>query len=57
MAVSAVCGSAIGPGILRTWYTVITPKTSVEGIRKVIAKLGPKTSGRFFNYSGEEIPW
>ncbi|HVY98955.1 MAG TPA: SDR family oxidoreductase [Dongiaceae bacterium] len=53
--------AVISPGWVRTDMggpsASIAPKTSVEGIRKVIAGLGPKTSGRFFNYSGEEIPW
>jgi NAD(P)-dependent dehydrogenase (short-subunit alcohol dehydrogenase family) len=53
--------AVISPGWVKTDMggpgASITPKTSAEGIRKVIAKLGPKTSGRFFNYSGEEIPW
>jgi NAD(P)-dependent dehydrogenase (short-subunit alcohol dehydrogenase family) len=53
--------AVISPGWVRTDMggpsASIAPKTSAEGIRKVIAKLGPKTSGHFFNYSGEEIPW
>jgi NAD(P)-dependent dehydrogenase (short-subunit alcohol dehydrogenase family) len=53
--------AVISPGWVKTDMggpsASITPKTSAEGIRKVIAKLGPKTSGHFFNYSGEEIPW
>ncbi len=53
--------AVISPGWVKTDMggpsASITPKTSVDGIRKVIAKLNSKTSGRFFNYSGEEIPW
>jgi NAD(P)-dependent dehydrogenase (short-subunit alcohol dehydrogenase family) len=53
--------AVISPGWVRTDMgganAAITPKTSADGIRTVIAKLGPKTSGHFFNYSGEEIPW
>jgi NAD(P)-dependent dehydrogenase (short-subunit alcohol dehydrogenase family) len=53
--------AVISPGWVKTDMgganAAITPKTSAEGIRKVIAKLGPKTSGHFFSYSGEEIPW
>jgi NAD(P)-dependent dehydrogenase (short-subunit alcohol dehydrogenase family) len=53
--------AVISPGWVKTDMggrgAAITPKTSADGIRKVIAKLGPKTSGHFFNYSGEEIPW
>jgi len=53
--------AVISPGWVKTDMggpsAAITPKTSAEGIRKVIAKLRPKTSGHFFNYSGEDIPW
>jgi len=53
--------AVISPGWVKTDMggpsASITPQISVNGIRKVIAKLGLKTSGRFFNYSGEEIPW
>jgi NAD(P)-dependent dehydrogenase (short-subunit alcohol dehydrogenase family) len=53
--------AVISPGWVKTDMggpsASITPKTSADGIRKVIAKLGTKTSGHFFNYSGEEIPW
>jgi len=53
--------AVISPGWVKTDMggpsASITPKTSAEGIRKVIAKLKAKTSGHFFNYSGEEIPW
>jgi NAD(P)-dependent dehydrogenase (short-subunit alcohol dehydrogenase family) len=53
--------AVISPGWVQTDMggadAAITPKTSADGIRTVIAKLGPKTSGHFFSYSGEEIPW
>jgi len=26
-------------------------------MRRVIAKLGPSDSGRFYNYDGREYPW
>ena len=32
-------------------------KDSVAGMRRVIAKLTPADSGRFFDYQGAEIPW
>lgn len=35
----------------------ITVDQSVTGLLKVIDGAGPKASGRFFNYSGEELPW
>ena len=30
---------------------------SVSGMRAVIARLGPKDSGRFYDYKGKELPW
>jgi NAD(P)-dependent dehydrogenase (short-subunit alcohol dehydrogenase family) len=35
----------------------ITPSESVSGMRRVIASLKPKDTGRFLNYDGSEIPW
>lgn len=35
----------------------LEPKESVGGMRSVIAKLGLKDSGRFFDYHGKELPW
>jgi NAD(P)-dependent dehydrogenase (short-subunit alcohol dehydrogenase family) len=35
----------------------VSPKESIAGMRRVIAKLTPADSGRFFNYDGTEIPW
>jgi NAD(P)-dependent dehydrogenase (short-subunit alcohol dehydrogenase family) len=32
-------------------------KDSVAGMRRVIAKLTPADSGRFFDFQGAEIPW
>jgi NAD(P)-dependent dehydrogenase (short-subunit alcohol dehydrogenase family) len=32
-------------------------KESVAGMRRVIAKLTPAESGRFFDFQGAEIPW
>lgn len=31
--------------------------TSVRGMRKVIAGLGPERAGRYWMYDGEELPW
>jgi hypothetical protein len=36
---------------------VIDARTSVNGLRQVIAGLSPDSSGRFFNYDGQELPW
>jgi NAD(P)-dependent dehydrogenase (short-subunit alcohol dehydrogenase family) len=35
----------------------VSPKESIAGMRRVIAKLTPADSGRFFNYDGADIPW
>jgi NAD(P)-dependent dehydrogenase (short-subunit alcohol dehydrogenase family) len=34
-----------------------SPEESVSGMCKVIHRLGPEQSGRFFSYDGSEIPW
>jgi NAD(P)-dependent dehydrogenase (short-subunit alcohol dehydrogenase family) len=34
-----------------------TPRASVAGMLKVIAKLGSGDSGKFFDFEGEELPW
>ncbi len=35
----------------------LTPEQSVSAMRRLISKLGPKDSGRFYNYDGREYPW
>lgn len=35
----------------------ITPEESAQGILKVIDGLTPEQTGKFFHYSGSEIPW
>ena len=40
-----------GPG------ATLTATQSVTAMRRLIAKLGPQDSGRFFNYDGREYPW
>jgi NAD(P)-dependent dehydrogenase (short-subunit alcohol dehydrogenase family) len=30
---------------------------SIAAMRRVIARIGPNESGRFFNYDGSEYPW
>jgi NAD(P)-dependent dehydrogenase (short-subunit alcohol dehydrogenase family) len=35
----------------------VAPEESVAGMRRVIASAGQPQSSRFFNYTGEEIPW
>lgn len=51
----------VHPGWVRTdmggAQADIEPRESVAGIRRVIERLTPAESGRFFNYDGEELPW
>jgi len=35
----------------------LSPGESVGAMRLLIAKLGPKDTGRFYNYDGREYPW
>jgi len=35
----------------------LSPEESVGAMRRLIAKLGPEDSGRFYNYDGREFPW
>ncbi len=35
----------------------ISPEESIAGMRRVIAKLKPGDTGKFFNYDGGEYPW
>jgi NAD(P)-dependent dehydrogenase (short-subunit alcohol dehydrogenase family) len=35
----------------------ISPEESIAGMRRVIAKLKPADSGKFFNYDGGQYPW
>jgi NAD(P)-dependent dehydrogenase (short-subunit alcohol dehydrogenase family) len=52
---------ALSPGWVRTdmggAQAPLTPEGSVTGLRKVIDKLEPTDSGRFFSHDGKEIPW
>jgi NAD(P)-dependent dehydrogenase (short-subunit alcohol dehydrogenase family) len=53
--------AVISPGWVKTDMgganASLTVSESASGIRKVIAGLRPEASGRFFNYTGEELPW
>jgi NAD(P)-dependent dehydrogenase (short-subunit alcohol dehydrogenase family) len=53
--------AVISPGWVRTDMggagAPLAVKDSAAGIRKVIDKLNIGTSGQFFNYSGENLPW
>ena len=52
---------ALSPGWVRTDMggaaAPLAPETSVAGLRKVIAGLKPRDSGKFLAYDGSAIPW
>ena len=52
---------ALSPGWVRTDMggagAPLSPQTSVDGLRKVIAGLKAQDSGRFFSHDGSTIPW
>jgi NAD(P)-dependent dehydrogenase (short-subunit alcohol dehydrogenase family) len=35
----------------------VTPADSIGGMRRVIDRLGPADSGKFFDYQGQTVPW
>jgi NAD(P)-dependent dehydrogenase (short-subunit alcohol dehydrogenase family) len=35
----------------------LSPQESIQAMRRLIAKLGPEDSGKFYNYDGREYPW
>jgi NAD(P)-dependent dehydrogenase (short-subunit alcohol dehydrogenase family) len=51
----------ISPGWVRTRMggqdAPLSPEQSVRAVLKVVDKLTPKDTGRFFNERGREIPW
>ena len=51
----------INPGWVKTDMggagATLTPEKSVTAMRRVIDELGPRDSGKFFNYDGREYPW
>jgi NAD(P)-dependent dehydrogenase (short-subunit alcohol dehydrogenase family) len=52
---------ALSPGWVRTDMggtdAPLAPETSIAGMRKVIAGLSRRDSGRFIGYDGSDIPW
>jgi NAD(P)-dependent dehydrogenase (short-subunit alcohol dehydrogenase family) len=56
-----VIAVVLHPGWVRTDMggagAPVERKDSVAGMRRVIAKLTPADSGRFFDFQGTEIPW
>lgn len=60
-ATDGIITIVIDPGWVKTdmggpnaW---ITPEESVNGILSVLASLTPEDSGKFYHYTGSEIPW
>ena len=51
----------INPGWVKTDLggpnATLTPRESVTAMRRLIEKLGPDQSGKFFHYDGTEHPW
>ncbi len=44
-------------GTLSVVQVDVADTESVSAMRRVIAKLSPRDSGRFYNYDGREYPW
>ncbi len=53
--------AVLSPGWVRTDMggqdAPLSPEQSVKSMLKVMDRLGPKDTGRFFNERGREIPW
>lgn len=53
--------NVVNPGWVKTDMggpgAPLTPQESVTDMRRLIAKLGLKDSGKFYDYSGDEYPW
>jgi NAD(P)-dependent dehydrogenase (short-subunit alcohol dehydrogenase family) len=51
----------INPGWVKTdmggLNATLTPQESATAMRRLIEKLGPDQSGKFFHYDGSEHPW
>jgi NAD(P)-dependent dehydrogenase (short-subunit alcohol dehydrogenase family) len=51
----------VNPGWVKTAMggagAPLTPEESVAAMRRLIEKVGPEHSGKFFNYDGSEYPW
>ena len=56
-----VIAVVLHPGWVRTDMggsgAPVGPKESIAGMRRVIARLKPSDSGRFFDFEGKELPW
>ena len=51
----------VNPGWVKTDMggpnATLSPEESVSALRRLIEKLGPGDSGRFYNHDGREYPW
>jgi NAD(P)-dependent dehydrogenase (short-subunit alcohol dehydrogenase family) len=61
LADRAIIVVALSPGWVRTDMggekAPLSPETSVQGLRRVIAGLAKGDSGKFLSHDGTEIPW
>lgn len=61
LAARGIVVVALSPGWVKTDMggagAPLAPRTSVAGLRKVLAGLKPADSGRFLSYDGSSIPW
>jgi NAD(P)-dependent dehydrogenase (short-subunit alcohol dehydrogenase family) len=61
LASRGIIVAALSPGWVRTDMggagAPLSPQTSVNGLRKVIAGLKASDSGKFFSHDGSTIPW
>lgn len=56
---------ALHPGTVATPFTAdyagrhktVPPEEAARNLVDVLARLGPEQSGRFYDYSGKEVPW
>jgi NAD(P)-dependent dehydrogenase (short-subunit alcohol dehydrogenase family) len=61
LAPRGITSVVINPGWVKTDMggpsAPLTPTESVSAMRRLIGKLGPAESGKFFNHDGREYPW
>ncbi len=61
LAPRGVVAIALHPGWVRTDMggagADLEPEASVTGMRAVIEQVQSRDSGRFFDYSGKDVPW
>lgn len=61
LAPRGIVAAVVHPGWVKTEMggprARISTETSVSAMRKIIDRLGPKESGRFWSWDGTEIPW